>query len=152
MNKHVRQCLPTYRRSNKKRGLYIHHHKYHYVIVWRRTLLYGCELVGTNSASGSFTSGISTSSPPHDVVSSVSCIGTVVDVVAVVRLFLPPANFLTTGFFFCCSTARLTNRPFTLIRRSARFFRQLYRIFLFQTRRPRLELNLAIMAARSRGV
>ena len=60
---------------------------------------------------------------------------------------------LFSGF---CSTASvvvlLTNRPFTLNRRSARFFRQLYRIFLFHTRRVLLLWNLAMIAALSAGV
>ena len=57
--------------------------------------------------------------------------------------------FLTTTVVVC---DLFTNRPFTLNRRSARFFRQLYRIFLFHTRRVRLLWNLAMMAALSAGV
>jgi len=40
----------------------------------------------------------------------------------------------------------------TRIRLSARLFRQLYRIFLFQTRRRRFSLNFWMIAARSEGV
>lgn len=162
-----------------------------HVIVWRRVLRYGCFDVGWNPASGSFTSGMSTSissctgarGPPGgadgigDVVREEDALLVPLDesvVAASCLCFCFPSPSWGWGWpsFWCllllllsllglgccwacafsCSTERFTKRPFTLILRSAKLLRQLYRIFLFQTLLVRLLLNLAIMAARSAGV
>ena len=132
---------------------------FHYVMVWRRSRRYGWSSVGQNPASGSVTSGISVSRSAWSTSIS-SGIGAMVELVVEVFSFALP--FFSAGliprvwgdsFVTTAGVAVLfTKRPLTLNRLSARFFLQLYRIFLFHTRRVRLLWNLAMIAALSAGV
>ena len=138
-----------------------------YVMVWRRTRRYGRSSVGQNPASGSLTSGISVSFSSWPISISSGMEDTVLVVVVELPAFdggaQPVSPVLSEAaaasrkafdlsFATAAVTDLFTKRPLTLSRRSARFFRQLYRIFLFHTRRVRLLWNLAMIAARSAGV
>ena len=62
-----------------------------------------------------------------------------------------PATFTSLNTMDAATSA-FTNRPFTRMRRSARFLRQLYRIFLAHTRRPRFAMYRSTMYCRSTGM
>src|SRR6056300_1214376 len=140
-------------------------------MVYRLVLRYGISSVGLNPASSSLTSGIasslssSRSSPSFTVVRGLPEVGgdeffdrgifssfADISVADAAAFSSSDGGGEFEGGEFAASTARLTNRPFTRIRRSAKFLRQLYLIFLFHTRRARLALNFWIIAARSAGV
>lgn len=119
-------------------------------MVWRRLRRYGMSSVGENPASGSFTSGMSSSSATSEELVAAEDSSTTERLSSAVVAVTSASAW--SRLASCSCSDRFTNLPLTRRRRSARLLRQLYLIFLFHTRRERLPLYRAIIAWRSDAV